>query len=783
MDKKDYLTKIEKMLNEGPYRVQRSDPLITFVNDVKDTLKACPKLINNQLKFQLQCSNPVTPRLYCLPKIHKQDGSMRPIVSGINSPTYKIAKWLVNKFQTLNNESDSSSVKNSIDLINKIKDTELAPSAVLMSFDVKALYPSVPIPEAIKALEKWLKNQGLHMDEVTELVKLTRLCMRQNVFTFEGKYYKQTFGTSMGNPLSPFLSNIFMSDLEEQAKQQFSYFPAVWYRIQRNNSTTLKPEQNSIDKKKWCKLTYFQPYVNKLTKELGEHNLKIAPISRTKLKQLLGNPKDKINKEQQSGIYCIGCQNCSKKAREEIFHHSAKNYRTVDVSAEGLITGHQTDCETNTLDDNNRIFQNLYGRYDWRLEGSLQRGDWYQTEKIMSKGSKWIIEELKTSGLRGRGGAGFPTAVKMGFLANNQNSDMPRFLAVNADEGEPGTCKDREILRHEPHKLLEGIVLYCYAVNASQCFIYVRGEFYNEASILNLAIAEAYKAGYLGKCVFGTKFNIDIHIHRGAGAYICGEETALLESIEGKTGKPRLKPPFPANIGLFGCPTNVNNVETVAVLPTILRRGGKWFASYGRKNNSGTKVYCISGNVCTPCTVEERMSIPLREIIETHAGGVLGGWDNLLCVIPGGSSTQGLTKDLAEKSIMDFDGMMKVGSGFGTAAIIVMNKSIDVISAITRLSRFYKHESCGQCTPCREGCDWLYKLMQRFEIGNATVEEIDMMYELTKQMEGHTICALADGAVWPIQALIKNFRPIMIERIEKYHAMKKENENKLRCVV
>ncbi|XP_044741106.1 uncharacterized protein LOC123302299 [Chrysoperla carnea] len=231
MDKNDYSAKIEKMLNEGPYRVQRSDPLITIVNDVKDTLKACPKLINNQLKFQLQCSNPVTPRLYCLPKIHKQDGSMRHIVSGINSPTYKIAKWLVNKFQTLNNESDSSSVKNSIDLINKIKDTELAPSAVLMSFDVKALFPSVPIPEAIKAFEKWLKNQGLHMDEVTELVKLTRLCMRQNVFTFEGKYYKQTFGTSMGNPLSPFLSNIFMSDLEEQAQQTFSYFPAVWYRV------------------------------------------------------------------------------------------------------------------------------------------------------------------------------------------------------------------------------------------------------------------------------------------------------------------------------------------------------------------------------------------------------------------------------------------------------------------------------------------------------------------------------------------------------------------------
>ncbi|KQS62035.1 uncharacterized protein Dere_GG26542 [Drosophila erecta] len=426
----------------------------------------------------------------------------------------------------------------------------------------------------------------------------------------------------------------------------------------------------------------------------------------------------------------------------------------------------QTKTTFGPLADADRIFTNLYGRHDWRLKAAMKRGDWYKTKEILAKGDKWIVNEIKTSGLRGRGGAGFPSGLKWSFM-HKPPDGRPKFLVVNADEGEPGTCKDREIIRHDPHKLIEGCLIAGRAMGANTGFIYLRGEFYNEACNLQYAIIEAYKAGYLGKNACGSGYDFDLYVQRGAGAYICGEETSLIESLEGKAGKPRNKPPFPADIGVFGCPSTVTNVETVAVSPTICRRGGNWFASFGRTRNSGTKLFNISGHVCNPCTVEEEMSMPTRELIERHAGGVIGGWDNLLAIIPGGSSTPCITKEHASSAIHDYDGLMAVRSSMGTGALIVMNKDTDIIKAIARLSAFYKHESCGQCTPCREGLHWVHMIMQRFVTGQAQIEEIDMLFELTKQIEGHTICALADGAAWPPQGLIRNFRPVIEERIRK----------------
>jgi len=419
------------------------------------------------------------------------------------------------------------------------------------------------------------------------------------------------------------------------------------------------------------------------------------------------------------------------------------------------------------LKDEDRIFNNIYGRHDPSLKGAMERGHWYKTKEILNKGHKWILGEIKKSGLRGRGGAGFSSGIKWGFM-DKPHDGRPKYLVVNADEGEPGTCKDREIMRHDPQLLVEGCLVAGKAMGARASYIYIRGEFYNEAVVLQNAIKEAYQAGFLGKNACGTGFDHDVFLFRGAGAYICGEETALIESLEGKQGKPRIKPPFPADIGLFGCPTTVANVETVAVAPTICRRGGDWFNSFGRENNKGTKLFCISGNVNQPMTVEEEMSIPLRELLERHCGGVEGGWDNLQAVIPGGSSVKVMNKEQCEDAVMDFDDLRKYDSGLGTAAVIVINKQADIIKCIARLSEFYQHESCGQCTPCREGCSWLANVMNRMVDGDAQVEEIDMLNELTKQIEGHTICALGDAAAWPVQGLIKNFRPEMEARIQKF---------------
>ncbi|HJS80362.1 MAG TPA: NADH-quinone oxidoreductase subunit NuoF, partial [Vitreimonas sp.] len=350
------------------------------------------------------------------------------------------------------------------------------------------------------------------------------------------------------------------------------------------------------------------------------------------------------------------------------------------------------------LADKDRIFLNLYGTHGADLASAKKRGAWNGTKDMLDAGRDWIIAQVKESGLRGRGGAGFPTGLKWSFMPK-EVKDRPHYLVVNADESEPGTCKDRDMMRHDPHLLIEGCLVASFAMQAHACYIYIRGEYVYEREAMERAILEAYEAKLIGKDnVHGWDF--DLYMHHGAGAYICGEETALLESLEGKKGQPRLKPPFPANVGLYGCPTTVNNVESIAVVPTILRRGAKWFAGIGRANNTGTKVFCISGHVNKPCNVEEAMSVPLKQLIEEHAGGVRGGWGNLKAVIPGGSSVRMINAQESEDMLMDFDALMAAPhrSGLGTAAVIVMDQSTDMIRAISRIAYFYKHESCGQCT-------------------------------------------------------------------------------------
>ena len=416
------------------------------------------------------------------------------------------------------------------------------------------------------------------------------------------------------------------------------------------------------------------------------------------------------------------------------------------------------------LKDQDRIFTNLYGMHERSLKGAQARGHWDGTGAIIKKGRDWIIDQMKASGLRGRGGAGFPTGLKWSFMPK-ESDGRPSYLVVNADESEPGTCKDREIMRHDPHTLIEGCLIASFAMNAHACYIYIRGEYIREREALQAAIDEAYDAGLVGKNAAKSGWDFDIYLHHGAGAYICGEETALLESLEGKKGMPRMKPPFPAGAGLYGCPTTVNNVESIAVVPTILRRGPEWFSSFGRPNNAGTKLFAISGHVNNPCVVEEAMSITFEELIEKHCGGIRGGWDNLKAVIPGGSSVPMIPGAAMREAIMDFDYLREQRSGLGTAAVIVMDNSTDVIKAIWRLSKFYKHESCGQCTPCREGTGWMMRVMDRLVKGEAEPEEIDMLLDVTKQVEGHTICALGDAAAWPIQGLIRHFRGEIEERI------------------
>ena len=416
------------------------------------------------------------------------------------------------------------------------------------------------------------------------------------------------------------------------------------------------------------------------------------------------------------------------------------------------------------LQEKDRIFKNCITKDSVVLKHAIQNGDWSNTGDIIKTNTQdELIEKVKQSGLRGRGGAGFSTGAKWSFMPKTPTK--PSYLVINADESEPGTCKDRDIIRYEPHKIIEGSLISAYAIRAHVGYIYIRGEYCNEAKILQKAIDEAYANGLLGKNACNSGYTFDLYLHKGAGAYICGEESALINSLEGRKGMPRLKPPaFPAVCGLYGCPTVVNNIETIAVIPTILRKGPEWFASIGNANNFGTKMFSISGHVNKPCNVEEVMSIPLKDLIEIHAGGVRGGWDNLLAVIPGGSSVPMIPKSVCDTVLMDFDSLKAAGTALGTGAVIVMDKSADLIEAIARLSHFYMHESCGQCTPCREGTGWMYKIMQRFVSGNFKLEEIDQLFNITKQIEGHTICALGDAAAWPIQGLIKNFRDVIEKR-------------------
>ncbi len=420
------------------------------------------------------------------------------------------------------------------------------------------------------------------------------------------------------------------------------------------------------------------------------------------------------------------------------------------------------------LQEKDKIFTNLFGDESYSLKSALKRGDWDKTKNLIANGREWIIDEMKKSELRGRGGAGFPTGLKWSFMP--KDPDLTNYLVVNADESEPGTCKDRDMIRNEPHKLIEGCLLASFAMNAHTCYIYIRGEYFNESVVLQKAIDEAYEAGLIGKNASGSGWDFDIYLHRGAGAYICGEETALLESLEGKKGLPRLKPPFPANKGLYGSPTTVNNVETIAVVPSILRRGGEWFASFGRPKNTGTKVFCISGHVNNPCNIEEEMGMPLKELIEKHAGGVRGGWSNLKAIIPGGSSVPLIPKKTCDTVLMDFDSLSAVKSGLGTAAVIVMDQSTDLVKAIAKLSHFYKHESCGQCTPCREGTGWMWRMMEKIGSGHANSSDIDKLLDVTKQIEGHTICALGDAAAWPIQGLFRHFRDEIEDQLKKIKA-------------
>jgi NADH-quinone oxidoreductase subunit F len=365
-----------------------------------------------------------------------------------------------------------------------------------------------------------------------------------------------------------------------------------------------------------------------------------------------------------------------------------------------------------------------------------------------------IIEEIKASGLRGRGGAGFPTGLKLSFMP--RNSPGQKYLVCNSDESEPGTCHDRDILRYNPHALVEGMAIAGYAIGATVGYNYIRGEFMAEpVPRFEQAVKEAYEASLLGRNISGSGIDFDLHTFVGAGAYICGEETGLLESLEGKPGKPRFKPPFPANFGLYGKPTTVNNTQSLASIPTILRKGAQWFADLGVKGSGGTGIFSVSGHVEEPGNYELPLGIPFPELLAI-AGGMRGG-RKLKAVIPGGSSVPVLPAEIAMGLTMDFDAVRAAGSGLGTGATVVMDETTCMVSMLRRISRFYYAESCGQCTPCREGTGWLYRMLTRITEGKGTKNDLQLLLEVANKIEGHTICALGDAAAWPVQSFLKHF--------------------------
>ncbi len=364
-----------------------------------------------------------------------------------------------------------------------------------------------------------------------------------------------------------------------------------------------------------------------------------------------------------------------------------------------------------------------------------------------------VTDMVKRSGLRGRGGAGFPTGMKWGFVPKNSGS--PVYLCVNADESEPGTFKDRLIIEKDPHQLIEGAIISAYALDCHRAFIFIRGELFHGAGVLNKAVGEAYAKGYLGKNILGAGYDLDLAVHRGAGAYICGEETALLESLEGKRGHPRLKPPFPAVVGLYGCPTVINNVETLANVPHIINNGPEWYAGIGVERNTGTRLFGVSGHVRQRGVYEFPMGITLRELIYDHCGGMREG-RKLKAIVPGGSSVPVLTADQVDVSL-DFDSVAKAGSMLGSAGVIVMDDSTCMVKAITRITRFYAEESCGQCTQCREGTEWMYQILKRIESGKGRKGELEVLLDICKNMMARTICPLSDAAAMPVESYISKF--------------------------
>jgi NADH-quinone oxidoreductase subunit F len=393
----------------------------------------------------------------------------------------------------------------------------------------------------------------------------------------------------------------------------------------------------------------------------------------------------------------------------------------------------------------------------WTLENYLATDGYLAWRKIVQEKTPPgdIIEEVKKSGLRGRGGAGFPAGLKWSFMPRDYSGQ--KYVICNSDESEPGTCKDRDILRFNPHAVVEGVVIASYAMGVTVAYNYLRGEFMDEPfGRFESALAEAYGEGLLGKNILGSGIDVDLHTCLGAGAYICGEETALLESLEGKKGLPRFKPPFPAHFGLYGAPTTVNNTETFASVPAIMRNGGDWFAELGPPNNGGTKCFSVSGHVNRPGNFEVPMGIPFTELLEM-AGGVRAG-RKLKAVIPGGSSVPVVPGELMLTANMDFDSVASVGSMLGSGAVVVMDETTSMVSVLRRIARFYYAESCGQCTPCREGTGWLYRLLVRIENGEGRQQDLDLLVDVAKNIEGRTICAFGDAAAWPVQSFLEHFR-------------------------
>ncbi len=375
-----------------------------------------------------------------------------------------------------------------------------------------------------------------------------------------------------------------------------------------------------------------------------------------------------------------------------------------------------------------------------------------------------VTNEVKSSNLRGRGGACFPTGLKWTFMP--KQTEKPKYLCCNGDESEPGSFKDREIFEKNPHQFIEGTLLACYAMGIKAAYVYIRGEYYKWINLLQTALDDSYKKGYVGKNIFGSNFSTDIYIHRGAGAYICGEESALMNSVEGKRGYPRVKPPFPAAFGLWGCPTTINNIETLANIPEIINKGAAWFAGIGAPKHPGTLLFGVSGHVNKPGVYELPTGTPLMTIINDVCGGVTNGKD-IKMVIPGGSSMPPLTKEECLKANMDNESLKEFGSSIGTAGVMVMDEDTDILKVLIRIAKFYYHESCGQCTPCREGTGWLLRVLKRIDAGNGRIQDLDLLTSVAQNIEGNTICALGDAAAWPVKWTIKKFRSDFESRVSK----------------